>query len=435
MKGGYLLRTASIINTTLDLIGDINRTTSLVIIGSPSPIAALKFNNVTVTTTVDKHGVISGIIPFTLPNFTLPTLTDLQWKYIDSLPEVRPTYNDSLWPNANQTVSNNPRKLTTPTSLYASDYGFNTGILLYRGHFTAIGNETTFFIETQGGTAFAHSIFLNSMFLGSWPGTSINANYNQTLPLRSIRPGAKYIITIVIDNMGLDENGVVGADKMKNPRGILRYSLSGREPEAITWKLTGNLGGETYRDKIRGPLNEGGLFAERQGYQLPLPPSVGWKEGNPTEGLTDAGIAFYTTNFNLDLPIGYDIPLAFEFTNVTTGGRPSQFRSQLYVNGWQFGKYGTLSSSLHLLPSSALPQLTRCLVNNIGPQTLFPVPEGILNYHGNNSLALSLWALNGSTGAKLEGFRLVNTAVVQSGYTATVEMSSKDQWARREGAY
>ena len=76
-----------------------------------------------------------------------------------------------------------------------------------------------------------------------------------------------------------------------------------------------------------------------------------------------------------------------------------------------------------------------CLVNNIGPQTLFPVPEGILNYHGDNSLALSLWALNGSTGAKLEGFRLVNTAVVKSGYTTTVEMSSKDRWTRREGAY
>lgn len=29
----------------------------------------------------------------------------------------------------------------------------------------------------------------------------------------------------------------------------------------------------------------------------------------------------------------------------------------------------------------------------------------------------------------------MNTAVVMSGYGTTVEMSSKDQWARREGAY
>ena len=351
MKGGYLLRTASITGTTLDLTGDINCTTSLVIIGSPSTITSLKFNNATVPTTVDKHGVLSGIVPFAPPKITLPTLTDLQWKYIDSLPEIQPTYDDSLWPDANQTSSNNPRKLTTPTSLYASDYGFNTGTLLYRGSFTARGNETVFFIETQGGTAFAHSIFLNSTFLGSWPGISINANYNQTLPLPSLHAGAKYIITIVIDNTGLDENGKVGTDEMKTPRGILRYSLSGRQPEAITWKLTGNLGGEAYRDKIRGPLNEGGIYAERQGYHLPLPPSTDWKEGKPTKGLKDAGIAFYTTTFHLDLPIGYDIPLAFEFTNVTTGGRPAQFRTQLYVNGWQFGKYGTLYSSIPFFPA------------------------------------------------------------------------------------
>ena len=341
MKGGYLLRTASITNTTLDLIGDINCTTSFAIIASPSPITALNFNHVRVPTTVNSYGVLSGTVPFTPPKLTLPTLTGLQWKYIDSLPEAQPNYNDSLWPNASQTSSNNPRNLTTPTSLYASDYGFNTGTLLYRGYFTAIGNETAFFIETQGGTAFAHSIFLNSTFLGSWPGISIYANCNQTLPLPSLQAGAKHVITIVIDSMGLDENGVVGADEMKAPRGILRYSLSDRRPESITWKLTGNLGGEAYRDKIRGPLNEGGIFAERQGYHLPSPPSTDWKEGKPTEGLTDAGVAFYTTTFPLDLPIGYDIPLAFEFTNVTIGGRPTQFRSQLYVNGWQFGKYGT----------------------------------------------------------------------------------------------
>ena len=354
IKGGYLLRTASITNTTLHLTGDLNDTTSVVVIGSPSPIATLTFNNVTVPTTIDMQGLLCATIPFARPNIALPTLTDLPWKSIDSLPEIQPTYEDYLWPNANETASNNPRNLTTPTSLYASDYGFNTGTLLYRGHFTAIGNETAFFIETQGGTAFAHSVFLNSTLLGSWPGISIDENYNQTLPLPPLQSGGKYVLTIVVDNMGLDENGKVGAEEMKNPRGILRYSLSGREPEAIAWKITGNLGGEAYRDKIRGPLNEGGLFAERQGYHLPSPPSAEWAEGKPTEGIPGAGVAFYTTSFDLDIPVGYDIPLAFEFANTTASdGQPAQFRSQLYVNGWQFGKYGTPLAPLfpfHLIP-------------------------------------------------------------------------------------
>ncbi|KAL8827145.1 MAG: hypothetical protein Q9191_003359 [Dirinaria sp. TL-2023a] len=416
VKGGYLLRTASINNTTLDLTGDINSTTSLVVIGSPSPISALTFNNVTVPTTREKQGLLCATIPFTPPNITLPSLADLRWKYIESLPEIQPTYDDHLWPNANKTASNNPRNLTTPTSLYASDYGFNTGTLLYRGHFTATGNETTFFIETQGGTAFAHSVFLNSTHLGSWPGTSTDANYNQTLSLPPLQPAASHTLTVIVDTMGLDENGKVGTDSMKNPRGILRYSLSDREPDAITWKITGNLGGEAYIDKVRGPLNEGGLFAERQGYHLPSPPSMEWAEGNPIKnGTAGAGIAFYTTNFTLNLPVGWDIPLAFEFTNTTNplNGRPTQFRSHLYINGWQFGKY----------------------VNNIGPQTVFPVPQGILDYHGPNALALSLWSLEDDAAVKVGGLKLVSTAVVQSGYAQEIEMSSSDRWVERVGAY
>lgn len=75
------------------------------------------------------------------------------------------------------------------------------------------------------------------------------------------------------------------------------------------------------------------------------------------------------------------------------------------------------------------------IVNNIGPQTLFPVPQGILNYHGANYLALSLWALNDTTGAMLADLKLVSTAVIQSGYSQEVEMSSSDRWSEREGGY
>lgn len=72
-------------------------------------------------------------------------------------------------------------------------------------------------------------------------------------------------------------------------------------------------------------------------------------------------------------------------------------------------------------------------VNNIGPQTAFPVPEGILNYRGTNWIGLTLWALD-STGAKLESFQLVATAVIQSGYSE-VTLSPMPAWEEREGAY
>lgn len=55
------------------------------------------------------------------------------------------------------------------------------------------------------------------------------------------------------------------------------------------------------------------------------------------------------------------------------------------------------------------------IVNNIGPQVSYPVPEGILNYDGQNYLALILWSLQ-SSGAKLAGLSLKMDTPLQSGY-------------------
>ena len=149
---------------------------------------------------------------------------------------------------------------------------------------------------------------------------------------------------------------------MKNPRGILDYSLSSHATTDIRWLLTGNLGGEDYIDHTRGPLNEGGLYAERQGFHLPAPPTQTWQDGSPFQGLNSTGVAFYTTSFDLDLPSGYDISLSFVFTNTssstTSSNRTdhvSNFRCQLYVNGYQFGKYSTFFSFPFFYHLSSLP--------------------------------------------------------------------------------
>jgi hypothetical protein len=54
------------------------------------------------------------------------------------------------------------------------------------------------------------------------------------------------------------------------------------------------------------------------------------------------------------MPRNYDIPLTFNFGNTTIDGEVADYRVQLWVNGYQFGKY----------------------VNSIGPQSSFPVPQG-----------------------------------------------------------
>lgn len=48
-----------------------------------------------------------------------------------------------------------------------------------------------------------------------------------------------------------------------------------------------------YADVTRGPLNEGGLFGERQGWHLPGFDDSTWAAGKPTTGISTAGVSFY----------------------------------------------------------------------------------------------------------------------------------------------
>jgi hypothetical protein len=405
----------------LALTGDLNSTTPIEVFGgAPSSISKLTFNGKDVEFTTSKQGVVSGTVEFSQPKIEIPQLQDLEWKYIDSLPEIQSTYDDSAWKSADLAKTyNSLRPLTTPVSLYSSDYGFHTGTLLYRGTFTATGNETTFYLSTQGGSAFGSSAWIGSHFLGSWRGYDAALSGNSTFSLPNLTAGQTYTITVVIDNQGLDENWTIGTETMKNPRGVLDYKLSGHAASDVTWKLTGNLGGEDYVDISRGPLNEGGLFVERQGLHLPgalEATGAEWKasKGPVADGIATPGIGFFATQFDLDVPAGYDVPMSFTFTNATAPGNGSSvpaYRAQVYVNGWQYGKF----------------------VSNVGPQTKFPVPQGILNYQGSNYLGISLWGLDGGA-TKLGGLEMGVDGVVWSGLgeIATVE---GEKYGKRDGAY
>ena len=82
-----------------------------------------------------------------------------------------------------------------------------------------------------------------------------------------------------------------------------------------------------------------------------------WEERDVSEALPDhkAGVGFFVTTFTLDVPKGVDAMMSFAFSE-----EDAPYRALLYVNGWKFGKR----------------------VANIGPQTVFPVPPGILDYNG-----------------------------------------------------
>lgn len=346
VKGGYLLRSAWITDNDLHLTGDVNVTTPLEVISEPKRFDGIVFNGQSLKSTRSKIGNLAATVHYQPPAISLPDLKRLDWKYIDSLPEISTEYNDEGWTPLTNTYTSNTREFTGPTCLYADDYGYHGGSLIYRGHFTANGDESWVFLNTSGGVGFANSVWLNQTFLGSWTGSGRNMTYPRNISLpHELSPGEPYVFTVVIDHMGQDEEAP-GTDAIKFPRGILDYALSGHELSDLRWKMTGNLGGEQYQDLTRGPLNEGAMYAERQGYHLPSPPTSSWKSSNPIkEGLTGAGIGFYATSFSLDLPEGYDIPLSFRFNNSASAARSgTSYRCQLFVNGYQFGKYGMIRS-------------------------------------------------------------------------------------------
>jgi hypothetical protein len=238
IRGGYLVRSASLTDGVLSIRADFNRSTAVDLVRNvntvtveimavPKSATSLVINNTPLEHETTNDGNWLARVDFPVPTVSIPNLATLPWKHLDSLPELQPGYSDATWPNADHTTTNNTyvQPPLTPTSLFASDYGFHAGgALLYRGHFTATGTETSLTLVTRGGTAFASAVWLNDTFLGSWPGNASAASYRATYPVR-LTPGQPYVLTVLVDNMGNPQNALVGADEMKTPRGIMEYGF------------------------------------------------------------------------------------------------------------------------------------------------------------------------------------------------------------------
>jgi len=384
ISGPYLIRTASISEKTLAITGDYSNTNSLEIFAPP--VKTVTFNGAKLSINSTSYGsIIASLLPsnetIASINAKLPALHT--WKVADSLPERFAEYNDSSlgWVNADHNKTQNPTPPATYPVLYCDEYGFHVGPILWRGRFR--GNATAVFLKVIGGTSHGWSAWLNGVFLGSSLGSTKLAETNLTLPLGNATRAGENVLLVLQDHMGKDET--TGA---LNPRGITNATLIGGGGNAsfTSWKVAGRAGGEANIDPVRGPLSEGGLHAERVGWHLPGFDDSEWESGSPETGLSTAGAAFYRTVVPLDIPRGYDVSLAFELS----APAGSELRAQLYVNGYQFGKF----------------------IPHIGNQVEFPVYPGILDYHGDNTIGLHVWAQS-ARGAKM-GIKIKALGVYKS---------------------
>ncbi|HEY7416395.1 MAG TPA: beta galactosidase jelly roll domain-containing protein, partial [Ktedonobacteraceae bacterium] len=159
-------------------------------------------------------------------------------------------------------------------------------------------------------------------------------------------------------------------DSHKSPRGLVSAAIQG-STDTISWKIQGNQGGENIADPVRGQYNTGGLYGERNGWYLPNYDDSQWTSATlphrwQAAGIP-AGVGWYRTSFNLNIPSHMDVPVGLHISDTTY-----RYQAFIYVNGWLVGRYW----------------------NTVGPQTTFSLPAGILNTHGKNEVAIAVWGLD-----------------------------------------
>lgn len=230
---------------------------------------------------------------------------------------------------------------------------------------------TGLFINVRGGLAFGYSVWVNSQFVGSWLGLSYIDKQGINLSFDNIKLNSdkENILVVLMDNSGHDQRS-----EALNPRGITNATLLGPGTYSFKeWKIAGTATPEKgLLDPVRGFLNEGGLYAERIGMHLPGFPDEEWKPLATQDSILrveGAGVRIFRTQISLNIPSGIDVSISFRLT-ASENNNKNQLRALLFVNGYQYGRFNPY----------------------IGNQIDFPVPPGILNYHGQNTIAVTVWS-------------------------------------------
>jgi hypothetical protein len=332
VMGPYLVRNATISGNILHIIGDSEKETTIEAYAGLPNVNSMTWNGKPLQTTVTPYGALVAKIPGPqIQTVILPPLTN--WLTADSLPEIATEYNDSKWTICNKTSSLSPVKPITLPSLHSSDYGYYTGIKVYRGRFVGTA-ATKVNITVSGGAAAGWNAWLNGKLVGGFNGQADKYANWATLDLsKAALLDRDNVLTVVTDYHGHDQTSV-GPSGAGNPRGILGAKLYAGDSQLqfSEWRIQGNAGGAAggYQlDPMRGPMNEGGLYGERMGWHLPGFDTSSWKKGSPGEGRNGSGVAWYTTTFTLDIDVGLDVPIGVEFS----APQGTIARVQLFVNG------------------------------------------------------------------------------------------------------
>ncbi|MGW3357412.1 glycoside hydrolase family 35 protein [Streptomyces bungoensis] len=364
--GPALLRHAEVRGSEVHLTGDVTGVTTVEVWG-PRGITSLVWNGRKVPTRVTLSGSLmtTGLLP-AAPEVRLPELAG--WRMRTENPEADPGFDDSGWQVADRTSSYS----TTPVPdgqpvLFADDYGFHYGDVWYRGTFTDSSGLEELSLAYTTGTQGLLMAWLDGEPLGthrmpvpdkatarrgSWDATAV-------FPVRErLRSPGRHVLSVLVRRMQHDQDGKA-QDTHKAARGLTAAAFKGASPD-VTWRVQG----AAAPDPVRGSLNNGGLYGEREGWHLPGFPDRDWQQVAFPRTVRYQGVTWYRTDFRLSVPGDVDASVG-----LTLRDDPHRaWRAQIFLNGWNLGQY----------------------VNDVGPQHTFVLPNGILRTRGANTLALAV---------------------------------------------
>lgn len=397
VRGPALVRTVKAVKGNLALTGDTREPTPLEI-WAPASIRGVTWNGAKVATTRTQSGSLAANAPLAAPaDFTLPELTD--WRVAPGSPEADPDFNDSGWQKIdNRAYASITARADGQPNMLMDAYGFHEGDVWYRGRFTGTPDAQRLKLHYGAGGSGLVQVFLDGKLIGQdeipagLPRPITTGAPSFVLPDAARAPG-EHVLSVMVRNNG--HNWDLDADDFhKEARGLVSASI---EPVAgpsfavpIAWKINGR--GEDLADPVRGVANNGGLDGERRGWHLPGFDDRGWKTAAVPAAQAAAGTSWYRTRFDLAVPKGQDATIGLAFGDTSKPRSPVAYRVLIFVNGWNMGQF----------------------IAHVGPQRVFPIPEGVLDHRGRNQIALAVTS-DGAPGNALEQVKLVTLRNVRGG--------------------
>ncbi len=263
----------------------------------------------------------------------LPELRD--WTVCDVSPQIAADYDDCGW-----------RALSGTERYDFAGIGNYYGYGWYRGTYS--GKMSRMLLDARH----CCSVWVNGKLVASKDnfrntsgvGDDIAETFDIKIP-DSYQTGEKNVVTVLVESLGFNKDFECDA---KNPRGIVSVRCFGVD---VAWRFRGGL---IDGEKGLTPVLEKGMFEAYGGKKPVVLPY--------TLGVAEEGVAMFETTVTLDVADPDNTPLAIKLDD-------SYSKANIYVNGWLMGRYW----------------------KEMGPQTSFFIPWGILDPKGRNHIAITIW--------------------------------------------